>query len=1581
MPGTSHSTGVVRAALVAACVVVCASAASAPPAPAGATIVNIATSRYLPVSDGEPVSVDSNPVVTTVLGGCVAQPLLSVEPAGTVAPGAVLRYRVEIENPNPFSAQDVAVGLPLDPALGSPLSFSDGQVGGARTVEAIGAYDEVAHRVDWSMPLIEPGEVAVLEVSVAVRDDLSGPTVITLRAESSAAACADVGVSGSVTVTAVPPILTLTLRADRRSATVGDVVVLSAEIGHVAPQPPIASATLRVRLPVGLRLARESLRIDGVPGPDPPIGSDGRVVDVSLTDIEPLSTRWVSLAAVVTAEAVRGEAIASARIDAAARGSAAIGAGPSSAAIEVVPGPFRREATLLGRVFVDDDGDGIPGPGEPGVPGVLVLLEDGRGAITDVTGRYSVEDVRPGLHSIRLDPDTLPPTLTPRAAGFEWAGSSHGRFIEARAATLAVADMPVGPPRAPRCVVVGGGERVTLPTAVLDGPESTADGILDAAARRLLEGPAALRAVGVECAGHGRDDATREAELAEALDRRIAAGRAVAPADDSTPTPAGPPAADFDAVLRSAPVEPTILSPAEGALAARGRVDVDVLYPADTVPRLTVNGRPVSRDRIGTESTLPSRGATAARYVGVELEEGVNVVELRTGPGRESGVAVRVVRPGRPVALRVEAPHGHWVADGVTPAELSVEAVDGAGVRSDYRGRVTVTLGDAEPLAGDLDPDEPGAQLKLVDGHATVTWPPRTVPGRVRVIATADDLELDRFVDVRPAAGRWRVHGLAEMRAVGDGGVEGDGGLPPGVGDDVTDSGGRVAVFARGPVGDASRLTVSLDTDRERDRDRLTRAFEPALFAPVVGDESVPTDEAAAQGTLFARLDGPRGFVQWGDMDTGFERTELSRYDRRLEGAIGRVGNGRVSFDAFAAEADQQVARDVFAADGTSGPFLLRASPVVARSERVVVEVRDRDRPDRVLSRRFPRADVDYDLDPVAGTLLFRSPVAAFDDALNPVRVVVVYETRGGGEDRWSTGARLAVAAGEMLEVGAGGVVESRAGEDLALYGVDMTWRPRPGTEVAAEVARSDAAAAETALRLDVRSRLGGRFGWELSFRDLPEGFDNPTLLSAPELGTRRVGASFDWQPGDTWQIRGEALADEDDASGRERRSMTVDARKRVGPVTVLGGVRQAESDDPVAGDRSSTAARVGASGRIGERWTADALHEQALDDDPAIGFPTRTSAGVSFRVVGDLRLVARQELESGDGVDRDRTTVGIEGRVSDTTRAEVGWRLEDGADGSAVRSLAGVETVLPVGERDAIRVSAARLQTSNGSGELDFTTLAGAWEHRAGRRLVSARYELRLSPQGDRHLVTASGAWRPASDWTLFVRERVFADEAAGGGDAWRAEGLFGAALRPTARPWRLLVRADHSTGRGTAFGPGGVTAGGAPSQPSGSFEDPVPVTAPPGLGTGPGRALSDRGDGSLSVAFGARVNARQRIAASAILRRAQGDADLGVPSTFASLVSFHLTTELGTRWQLGASVRRLGERESRTESYGMGVELSRLVLRNVWLTAGFNAVGLDDERFPTNDRLDAGPFLALRIAFDESSLTSLSDLRLDRD
>jgi uncharacterized repeat protein (TIGR01451 family) len=1577
--------------------------------PPGTNIVNIATCEFLDPSGstlppGGMVHVPSNPVVTPVAPPLcfLSAPRLEVEPAGTVAPGDRLRYRLIASNDSGGALTNVVLRLPLDPGLTDPISFTDGSapLAGGGTVPVGAAWDPLARTLTWILPSLGPGQTVSVRLDTRTLPSLPADTQIQLTGSCTADTCPAPVNSNLVLTAVIPPVLRTFKSADRSTAVPGDAVVYEVLVRHEGTAPDFTAVDVRDVLPPGFRYVEGSARLDGLPIGDPVIGPDGRSLSFAIGPLLPGEARTLQLAAIVTPRAEHGEAINRASATGATATGSPLGSTWASAAVKVTPGPFRREAYLVGRVFVDDDEDGLPGADEPGLPGVLVLMEDGRGAVTDVTGRWHIEGVRPGLHVLRLDPSTIPPgDLAPVIAGTDWAGDRNTRFIETRASALAVADFPLGPPDLPRCSFESGELRLALPGVSLFGPGGDLAPEAGAHLEKLADWFASngARARGrptVRCDGdrEGAGPDTVE-ELSERLQRLIEA-RTHAPTETSpiSIVELGEAAASgvedvdpFHAVLRSGHSAPAILSPRDGQRLTRRSVTVDLLVPAGSDAWLEVNGTAVPRSRVGVTSTLPSKGLTAIRYVGVPLRTGSNVLALRAraADGTYRRVETTVTLPDAAVELRLDVPEGRWLADGITPGRVRVLAVDAAGVRASERPVVTLQVDGATPLTADLDAGEPGLQVRLDDGQALVRFAPVTVPGRVSVTAATERLEAETFVDVVPQSRSWTVVGLAEGRVAGDGGVEGDGGLAPDVEELISNDGGRLAVFARGPVGEASQLTVSIDSDRERDRDRLFQDFDPDRFYPVTGDASESLEEAPAQGEIFARVDGPRGFAQWGDFTTGFDRTELARYDRTLNGASGRVSAGNFSFEGFGASSEQRLARDILEPDGTSGPYLLERSPVVSRSETVIVETRDRHRSEKVLHREIKRRDLDYDLDPEAGTILFHAPVPPFDADLNPLRVVVLYESRVIDDEQLVGGGRVSFAPSAGLQVGASAIHEERDGDDLGLYGVDMEWRPKPGTVVRGELARSEETDSASAVRVEISSRPAPELSWELGYHDLDSGFANPSLLAGPELGSKRLGGSVLWEPDTHWRVLGETYRQEDERQDLERLVAGVDVERRFGKLAAFGGLKSVSSDSPTLGDVSSNLVKGGVRGRIGERWLAELSRDQVLGSDTAPGFPSRTSAMVGYDVRPGTRLFLRHELESGDGPERDRTLLGIESRLGARTKALSTYSLSDGANGSALRALTGVETVLPLSPRSSIRLSGARLDTVDGSTDGDYMTLGGGYEYHAGNSLLTSRYELRLGDRDDRHLLTAAGAYRPRESWTLFVRERLFLTDPEGSETSYRAEGLLGAAYRPLTGRWQFLSRLDHTTASGTTTTPGGVVAGSIQSEPAASASTAPGPTGPAGIGFAAGReaSIASRDTHALSVALGTRLTARQRLAVSWIGRHVESDPDVGLPSTFTWLTSLHYTAEVHRRWTVGGSLRRFKQDRTNTETWGQGVEVGYLLLRNLWVTGGYNFTGFDDDDFPGTDRTNEGAFLSVRFKFDERSLTRWGDLRLDRD
>ena len=67
----------------------------------------------------------------------------------------------------------------------------------------------------------------------------------------------------------------------------------------------------------------------------------------------------------------------------------------------LIEDPVLREATLIGRVYCDTNGDGHPGPNEFGVPGVRIYADHGVRVDTDGYGRLHFSRLTPGYGALR----------------------------------------------------------------------------------------------------------------------------------------------------------------------------------------------------------------------------------------------------------------------------------------------------------------------------------------------------------------------------------------------------------------------------------------------------------------------------------------------------------------------------------------------------------------------------------------------------------------------------------------------------------------------------------------------------------------------------------------------------------------------------------------------------------------------------------------------------------------------------------------------------------------------------------------------------------------------------------------------------------------------------------------------------------------------------------------------------------------------------------------------------------------------------------------------------------------------------
>lgn len=298
---------------------------------------------------------------------------------------------------------------------------------------------------------------------------------------------------------------------------------------------------------------------------------------------------------------------------------------------------------------------------------------------------------------------------------------------------------------------------------------------------------------------------------------------------------------------------------------------------------------------------------------------------------------------------------------------------------------------------------------------------------------------------------------------------------------------GRGAFYLKGKIKGEYLLTMSADTREQPLRDLfsnfsskdpryLLRSIDPNAYYPVYGDDSTIVDDAPTQGKFYVRLQRGDSHVMWGNFKTTWTGTELTQYSRGLYGAnlvwhsdeTTRHGAKRSSVSLFAADPGTAASREDFRSTGGS-LYYLRRQDVTVGSERVWVEIRDKDS-GITLERRPLTLGQDYEVNYLQGRVLLNTFLPLYADSLalvqvgstsgNPVYLVVTYEYVPGLDaiDNLTTGIRLSHWVDDRIRLGFTHYDQGQTGADQRVTGIDLTLRYTPGTQIKAEIARSDGA-------------------------------------------------------------------------------------------------------------------------------------------------------------------------------------------------------------------------------------------------------------------------------------------------------------------------------------------------------------------------------------------------------------------------------------------------------------------------------------------------------------------------------------------
>ena len=966
-------------------------------------------------------------------------------------------------------------------------------------------------------------------------------------------------------------------------------------------------------------------------------------------------------------------------------------------------------------------------------------------------------------------------------------------------------------------------------------------------------------------------------------------------------------------------------------------------------------------------------GATAPAYRALAAQASANPVDeanrlpVRRLPG--TTVPLTTVPNG---SIEVVPARRSLPADGTTRVTVRIRVLDQDRKPLTTDQPVTLETSLGRWLVPDLDPVEPGVQAILPGGQDSLTLVASAEAGIGEIRVTNGLRVSTTQVVFVPAERPLFLNGLVEARVDLRSLLRG--GLVQTTSADrfereLTDLrvssdngrftvGARAALFLQGKVKGSTLLTIAYDTERDPER-RMFRDIQPDEFYPVYGDASIKEFGTQSFDRLYVRIDAQRSFALYGDYVTpaagsgALAARELGAYQRSLTGALIHGENRRGQVDVFATRDRLSQVVEELPGRGISGPYQLTRTDGRLNSEKVEILTRERNQPSRIMTAAPLNRFTDYTLEPFTGRLLFFTPVPSVDADLNPVSIRVSYEVERTGQDFWVYGADGQLRVNDKVELGASLVRDEQPLSSRQLYSANAAFSLGAGTVLITEFARTAGDSASfrgDAARFELRHSSAKLQGSVFGATSDP-GFSNQS--STFQRGRTELGLRGSAVLGPRTRLLGEALRTEDRIGGGHRTGLLAGVERQFGKfVRAEVGYRFAdERGGPAsAGTAATPAATPNATNAIRTRVTfqipgqprASVFGE--LEQDVAHGDQRRGALGGQYVLFDRLRLYGRHEFLSSfagpfalNGAERQATTViGLDAGYARDGQFFSEYRARDAFAGRETEAAIGLRNRWNLARGLVVNTGFERVDVLKGTGTGEATALTAGAEYTTNPAWRgTARLEYRFAPAGDDFLGTVGYARKLDRDWT--VLGRALYNTFGNGGK--RTRNQIGFAWRETDRNrWNGLARWENRFER---LSPNSAAETVKKSTILAANLNYQPLSSVWLSGRFAGKWASDRSNAVET-------------------------------STRATLISVRGLYDFLPRWDAGLIGSTLW---SGGTQFGLGLELGRVVVKNLRAAVGYNVFGFRDGGLGGDgSATDHGLYLHFGFKFDEDAFKRIA-------
>ena len=457
------------------------------------------------------------------------------------------------------------------------------------------------------------------------------------------------------------------------------------------------------------------------------------------------------------------------------------------------------------------------------------------------------------------------------------------------------------------------------------------------------------------------------------------------------------------------------------------------------------------------------------------------------------------------------------------------------------------------------------------------------------------------------------------------------------------------------------------------------------------------------------------------------------------------------------------------------------------------------------------------------------------------------------------------------------------------------------------------------------------------------------------ENGTRKIGAEGVYHANPRTDIQGLAYHEDNLATDAARDVVQAEARYRAGSNTEVHlGLQTAQ--DNLGNDQSqdSTLLTTGVNQKfMDKKLTLHADRDQALGAADNVDYPSRTRFGFDYLLTDQTKVFAEQEFTNGNDRETQTTLMGL--KTVPWTDSEAFTTLSQKQDGTTDNTAAavGLRQRLALNSEWSLDGSVEKSKTVQGSnvtpfnnnvpfssgsdGTSDFTATSLGLTYNPGDWLWNIRTEYRDSSTGDQWNLLSSAQTSVGSNLGLLAAVTM-TDANLTSSHLFYSKLSLGLAYRPLPSKWLILDKLDY-------------------------IQDQQEETTDP--------YNSRRWVNNLNANYkpDAKWQTSLQYGSKYVTDTLGGRNYYG----YLDLMGIETRYDLNKNWDVGVhgSVLHAWTAHQYQESYG--VSLGYSFATNMWVSVGYNLQGFHDEDFSQSRFTSKGPYLQLRLKFDQDSMKDI--------